>query len=796
MAKQLRLDVAQLTDVGRRREHNEDNMAYVIPKDMQVMAAKGSLFIVADGMGGHAAGEVASEIAVDTVSNVYYQDDSEDVAVALVHAIKRANAAIHQRAAENMLRSGMGTTCVAAILRANMAYIANVGDSRAYLVRAGQVRQVSQDHSWVAEQVRAGLLTEDQARTHAQRNVITRSLGTQPDVDIDIFAEPLEEGDSLVLCTDGLSGLVTEEELQRIINQFLPQESVYHLVERANENGGPDNITAIVIHVNEVGWEPPSLRHPVHIGGRETDEDTTLIGGKAVGMTSPMPPRAANGYGAPPHLSSGPLLPREEITVPQPTFARSRSRLFYPTLVLLLLFIVTLTAGGIYYFLLKPAPNIDQSLQQAQQLITRAGGETTTHPESALQDLASAQHILRTLSATQLNDTQHRQLSGLQSALTQRVQTAIATYNRQYAITSLPCSSTTTSAINTNSTNTLPKTIISAADNQKPLFYTLGEDSNLYSVDQVGNQYSVQSHLNIAGQVLGIAADGSKLFALTAQPGQGNTATKYGIAQILAGQTSVKLSKEINVQQIANGMVPRLITAWDNDVYIVFASNQGTSSATIIDYDGTKLTMKQKPLSVSTAIVSIAAFPGGQLFLLVGDGSVQSLQFADGALPAAVVMPHPLSAVVSATQQDYTQATPVPTVAVPTSQNGPFPLQASNRGSLSAGSSNGTPHLYIADTANHRVLDLTMAGSAGGTSTPTPKSVTPAPTNAGGGTSTGNNVTLQLNQQYVSSSLLLAVRNVAADPLNGATIYVLTQSQNSAATLRLVSINTGPNSCA
>src|SRR5215471_16709614 len=117
VAKQLRLDVAQLTDVGRKREHNEDNMAYVIPKDPQVMARKGALFIVADGMGGHAAGEVASEIAVDTVSDAYYQDDGDDVSASLVRAIKRANASIHQRAAENMLRSGMGTTCVAAALR-------------------------------------------------------------------------------------------------------------------------------------------------------------------------------------------------------------------------------------------------------------------------------------------------------------------------------------------------------------------------------------------------------------------------------------------------------------------------------------------------------------------------------------------------------------------------------------------------------------------------------------------------------------------------------------------------------
>src|SRR5438128_3232236 len=310
LAKQLRLDVAQLTDVGRKREHNEDNMAYVIPKDPQVMASKGGLFIVADGMGGHAAGEVASEIAVDTVSNAYYQDDSDDVTTSLLYAIKRANSLIHQRAAENMLRSGMGTTCVAAVLRGNMAYIANVGDSRAYLVRGSQVKQISQDHSWVGEQVRAGLLTEEQARTHAQRNVITRSLGTQPDVEIDIFSEPLQEGDSMVLCTDGLSGLVSDDEIRRTVDQARPQESVYHLVERANENGGPDNITAIVILVQEVGVEPPSVRHPAYVGGRENSEDMATLGlpMNGAGASSTM-------YGddhipsSPLHLSSGHLSP-------------------------------------------------------------------------------------------------------------------------------------------------------------------------------------------------------------------------------------------------------------------------------------------------------------------------------------------------------------------------------------------------------------------------------------------------------------------------------------------------------
>src|SRR5690242_15724106 len=327
-------------------------MAYVIPKDQQVMARKGALFIVADGMGGHAAGEVASEIAVDTVSNVYYQDDSEDVPVALLRAIKRANALIYQRAAENMLRSGMGTTCVAAVLRGKIAYIANVGDSRAYLIRAGQAVQISQDHSWVAEQVRAGLLTEDQARSHAQRNVITRCLGTQPDVEIDVFPVELQESDSLVLCTDGLSGLISDEELRTIVDQHQPQESVYLLVERANENGGPDNITAIVVRVQEVGTDPPEVRHPVYAGGigGVIGDDTLPMGLAPVSPSSSLPLQIEDGRtpSAPLPYPTGPLPPPERITAPQPVLRpspRRRHRLFYPTLALCVLLLASLVGG-------------------------------------------------------------------------------------------------------------------------------------------------------------------------------------------------------------------------------------------------------------------------------------------------------------------------------------------------------------------------------------------------------------------------------------------------------------------
>lgn len=247
---QLNLNVAQRTDVGRKRFHNEDSVAHIVPKDPTMMAKKGALFIVADGMGGHAAGEVASEIAVNTVCNVYYQDTGDDVPTALETAVKSANAIIYQQAVENTAQHGMGTTCVAAVLRGNVVCIANVGDSRAYLVRNGLVRQLSQDHSWVAEQVRSGAMTEGEAQTHAMRNMITRSLGFYPDVDVDLFVEQVVEGDSVVLCSDGLSGMVNDHELLKIVDHFAPQESVYRLIELANAQGGVDNITVLIARVS------------------------------------------------------------------------------------------------------------------------------------------------------------------------------------------------------------------------------------------------------------------------------------------------------------------------------------------------------------------------------------------------------------------------------------------------------------------------------------------------------------------------------------------------------------------
>ncbi|QBD79783.1 Stp1/IreP family PP2C-type Ser/Thr phosphatase [Ktedonosporobacter rubrisoli] len=248
----FQLEIAQQTDIGRKRANNEDNMLSVVPQDTAVRTTKGALFVVADGMGGHDRGELASKLTVEEVNTAYYQSLEDDITVALTQAVKRANFRVYQGAQSIGLQQGkIGSTCIAAVVRGNTAYIANVGDSRAYIVRGGQIRQISRDHSWVAEQVLAGILTPEQARTHPRSNVITRSIGTEPDVTVDTFVEEVQNGDILILCTDGLSSLISDQEIKAIVEPYDSHASVEQLIKLANERGGPDNITAIVTKVSK-----------------------------------------------------------------------------------------------------------------------------------------------------------------------------------------------------------------------------------------------------------------------------------------------------------------------------------------------------------------------------------------------------------------------------------------------------------------------------------------------------------------------------------------------------------------
>jgi PPM family protein phosphatase len=254
------------TDLGRVRENNEDKFDFFEPDDAAVAARKGSLYAVADGMGGHAAGQIASEMALKTLIKAYYADPSPDVAGSLKRAIFDANRLIHDASTMIVERSGMGTTLTAVVVRADEAYFAQVGDSRAYLIRDGKIRQVTEDHSWVAEQVKRGALTEEEAVYSPFRNVITRSLGNAPSVEPDIFQETVQAGDVFVLCSDGLSGNLSRDDIKSIIAGKGPSRAALELVDAANERGGTDNITAVVVNITDIITGEEQKKEPTKKG--------------------------------------------------------------------------------------------------------------------------------------------------------------------------------------------------------------------------------------------------------------------------------------------------------------------------------------------------------------------------------------------------------------------------------------------------------------------------------------------------------------------------------------------------
>jgi protein phosphatase len=244
------LDIGHRTDIGRRRERNEDCLGIYRPERDDELDRRGTLLVVADGMGGYAAGEVASRTAVETVVNAYYGDLTSDVEESLTRAVKQANDAVLEEASRSAERAGMGSTIAIAAIRAGQLAAANAGDSRVYLMRNGELTQISRDHSWVAELLAVGKITPEEARRHPMRNVVTRSLGGRPGVEVEVYPRTsLQPGDIVLLCSDGLWGMVDSEQIQRIVQARSAQAAADALVAAANEAGGVDNITAIVCRV-------------------------------------------------------------------------------------------------------------------------------------------------------------------------------------------------------------------------------------------------------------------------------------------------------------------------------------------------------------------------------------------------------------------------------------------------------------------------------------------------------------------------------------------------------------------
>lgn len=247
---QLDVTAFACSDAGCVRARNEDACRIIQPADAAVRRARGVLAIVADGMGGHAAGELASALAVETVQRAYYDADGTPGA-ALTRAIVAANHAIFARAGADQSLHGMGTTCVAIACVDGLAYAAHVGDSRMYLVRAGGIYRMTNDDSAVGGMVRDGLITRAEARAHEDRNVLLKALGTRSEVQPSSWPEPLplRAGDTFVLCSDGLTDLVDDDEIQTEASGALLDDASRMLVQRARERGGFDNITVAMLRI-------------------------------------------------------------------------------------------------------------------------------------------------------------------------------------------------------------------------------------------------------------------------------------------------------------------------------------------------------------------------------------------------------------------------------------------------------------------------------------------------------------------------------------------------------------------
>ena len=302
------------SDTGRQRRENEDSAL-----------ARAPVFVVADGMGGARAGEVASRIAIESFQRSL--PDSGDPEAQLADRVREANRAIYDRAVNEPELQGMGTTLTAAYLDEAAVAIAHVGDSRAYLFRDGELRRLTQDHSLVDELVRHGKLTEEQAAEHPQRSIITRALGIERDVEVDTWSYPVRAGDVLLLCSDGLTSMISEE---RVVDILGEADSLEHaadrLIEEANEAGGRDNITVVLFRLEEVG-------------GDGAGEQKTMVAQRAARPTPP--PAQATPPPTPPPVRPAPTAPAASAT----TTRRTRRHL-KPLAALIAVAVVLFLVGG------------------------------------------------------------------------------------------------------------------------------------------------------------------------------------------------------------------------------------------------------------------------------------------------------------------------------------------------------------------------------------------------------------------------------------------------------------------
>jgi protein phosphatase len=246
------LEAASLTDVGLLRANNEDSFLYWEPESTEAFRRKGRLAVVADGMGGYEGGQEASRLAVETVRYIYDEKFSGDPRSSLVLGLQTAHQTIQRYAEEHQQFTGMGTTCTAIAIVDQQLYFAHIGDSRLYLSRGASMSRLTRDHSYVGRLVETGIVRSEDAESHPQRHILTAALGSGREITPDAPEQPvaLQEGDQLILCTDGLWSVVGEPEISRIVQAEAPTDACRTLIRKALELGGPDNVTVIILRVS------------------------------------------------------------------------------------------------------------------------------------------------------------------------------------------------------------------------------------------------------------------------------------------------------------------------------------------------------------------------------------------------------------------------------------------------------------------------------------------------------------------------------------------------------------------
>jgi PPM family protein phosphatase len=321
------------SDTGRQRRENEDS-AY----------AASPLFVVADGMGGAQAGEVASRIAIEVFQGGL--DGAGSPEERLAERVQTANRQIHQRSRTEAGREGMGTTLTAAYVDDGQLAIAHVGDSRAYLFRDGQLTRLTQDHSLVDELVRRGKLTEEQAAEHPQRSIITRALGPEPDVEIDTFTYPVRAGDVLLLCSDGLTSMISEQDVTRVLASTEDlDEAAGVLIKEANDAGGRDNITVVLFRVEEVGQGSRQRDAPEQPTATQELPSEPAISAGAAASAAELEGASAVAVAPGPTAR---IRPRPSEAGPADSPARSRRRVKLVAALVAVLAVLLLVGGGGY----------------------------------------------------------------------------------------------------------------------------------------------------------------------------------------------------------------------------------------------------------------------------------------------------------------------------------------------------------------------------------------------------------------------------------------------------------------